>query len=235
MAELSVIRLGRSRYGPVWELQKRLQAERMASLEGGPASPDRLLLVEHEPVYTWGRRAKPEHLGPGPDALARLGADVFEVERGGDVTFHGPGQLVAYPIIHLGGARCGKDLHRYMRALEQICIAVCESYGVQAGREPGLTGVWVGSGKIAALGTRVSRWVTLHGLALNVTDEPLAWFAHVTPCGIKGRGVASLQTELGQAPSMEEVEARLTRAFCDELGFVPSQPEAGAATNPFSL
>lgn len=234
MEELTVIRLGRSRYGPIWDLQKRFQAERMASLEGGEASPDRLLLVQHEPVFTWGRRAKPEHLGPGPDALARLGAEVFEVERGGDVTFHGPGQLVAYPVIYLGAARCGKDLHRYMRALEQVCIAVCDAYGVKAGREPGLTGVWVGRRKIAALGTRVSRWVTLHGLSFNVTDQPLEWFAHITPCGIKDRGVTSLQSELGQAPPMEEVEARLTQAFCDELGFVTSRSRASAATNPFS-
>lgn len=221
---LEIIRLGRRRYAPVWEMQRRFQQERIASLEGGPPAPDRLMLVEHEPVFTWGKRTKREHLGNGPEALAALGADTFEVERGGEVTFHGPGQLVAYPIIHLGDARCGKDLHEYMRALEQVCIDVAASYGVKATRVSGLTGVWVGDGKLAALGTRVSKWVTLHGFAINVTQEPLKWFAHVTPCGIKGKTVTSLESLLGFAPEMAEVERRTVSAFCDNFGFQATWP-----------
>lgn len=210
---LEIIRLGRQRYAPVWEIQRRFQQERIASLEGGPPAPDRLILVEHAPVFTWGKRTNPEHLGAGPAALASLGADTFEVERGGEVTFHGPGQLVGYPIIYLGNARCGKDLHKYMRALEQVCIDVAASYGIKAARIEGITGVWVGDDKLAALGTRVSKWVTLHGFAINVTNEPLKWFAHVTPCGIKGKGITSLETLLGHAPALAEVEERIVAAF----------------------
>lgn len=214
---LEIIRLGRARYEPVWDMQRRFQQERIASLEGGPPAPDRLILVEHEPVFTWGKRTKREHLGAGPDALAALGADTFEVERGGEVTYHGPGQLVGYPIIYLGNARCGKDLHKYMRALEQVCIDVAASYGVKASRADGITGVWVGDDKLAALGTRVSKWVTLHGFAINVTNEPLKWFAHVTPCGIKGKGVTSLETAMGRAPDMTDVEDRFIAAVGAKL------------------
>lgn len=221
---LEIVRLGRAHYEPVWEMQRRFQLERIATLEGGPRAPDRLILVEHEPVFTWGRRTKREHLGNGPEALAALGAETFEVERGGEVTFHGPGQLVAYPIIHLGDARCGKDLHKYMRALEQVCIDVAASYGLAAARIAGMTGVWVGDGKLAALGTRVSKWVTLHGFAINVTQEPLKWFAHVTPCGIKGKTVTSLESLLGFAPEMADVERRTVSAYCDNLGFQAAWP-----------
>ncbi len=216
---LEIIRLGRARYEPVWEMQRRFQQERIASLEDGPPGPDRLIIVEHEPVFTWGKRTRREHLGAGPEALAALGADTFEVERGGEVTYHGPGQLVGYPIIYLGNAHCGKDLHKYMRALEQVCIDVAASYGVKANRVKGLTGVWVGNDKLAALGTRVSKWVTLHGFAINVTNEPLKWFSHVTPCGIKGKGVTSLETLLGFAPSMAQLEERAVDAFFTEFGF----------------
>ena len=215
---LQIIGLGRQRYAPVWEMQRRFQQERIASLEGGPPAPDRLILGEHAPVFTWGKRTNPEHLGAGPAALASLGADTFEVERGGEVTFHGPGQLVGYPIIYLGNARCGKDLHKYMRALEQVCIDVAASYGIKAARIEGITGVWVGDDKLAALGTRVSKWVTLHGFAINVTNEPLKWFAHVTPCGIKGKGITSLETLLGHAPAVAEVEERTVTAFRLILG-----------------
>jgi len=216
---LEIIRLGRARYAPVWQMQRRFQQERIASLVGGPPAPDRLILVEHDPVFTWGKRTKREHLGAGTDALAALGADTFEVERGGEVTFHGPGQLVGYPIIFLGNARCGKDLHKYMRALEQVCIDVAASFGIKAGRVEGITGVWVGNGKLAALGTRVSKWVTLHGFAINVTNEPLKWFSQVTPCGIKGKGVTSLETLSGCTPAMADVENRTIDAFCDNFGF----------------
>jgi lipoyl(octanoyl) transferase len=200
-------------------MQRRFQQERIASLEGGPPAPDRLILVEHEPVFTWGKRTKREHLGAGPEALAALGADTFEVERGGEVTFHGPGQLVGYPIIYLGSARCGKDLHKYMRALEQVCIDVAASYGIKAGRVDGITGVWVGNDKLAAMGTRVSKWVTLHGFAINVSNDPLKWFSHVTPCGIKGKGVTSLKRLCGHSLEMAEVESRTVDAFRTHFGY----------------
>lgn len=209
--------LGRRRYAEVWQLQRQLLRARVAALEAGEPGLDRLLLVEHEPVFTWGKRTKPEHLGRGEAALRELGADTFEVERGGEVTFHGPGQLVGYPIVYLGNLTCGRDLHKYMRGLEEVMIRVLATYGLGAGRVAGLTGVWVDGFKIAALGVRVSKWCTMHGFALNVTQDVLPWFGHVTPCGIADRGVTSLQSLLGREPDMAEVRARTQAAFVDVL------------------
>lgn len=234
--------LGRRPYAEVWDLQKRLLAVRVAALEQGRDCPERLLLVEHEPVYTWGKRTKPENMGQGADALRAMGADTFEVERGGEVTYHGPGQLVGYPVCYLGNLTCGRDLHKYMRALEEVLIRVLATYGVTGARISGLTGVWVSGqwsmvngqakpepspstidrqpstpAKLAALGVRVSKWCTMHGFALNVSDECLPWFEHITPCGIKDRGVTSLQSLIGKAPKMAEVRARAEAAFRDVM------------------
>jgi lipoyl(octanoyl) transferase len=228
--KLDVQWLGRRRYAEVWELQKRLIEQRIENEIG-----DTLLLVEHEPVYTWGKRTDPEHLGAGPEALRALGADTFEVERGGEVTYHGPGQLVGYPICHLANLRSGRDLHKYMRGLEEVVIRVLASYGIAGERIDGWTGVWVEeaagggrqapvkavlpnpSAKIAALGVRVRKWCTMHGFALNVTNEPLRWFEHIVPCGIEGRGVTSLEKLLGRAPDLSEVRGRVVEAFREVL------------------
>jgi len=238
-AALDVQWLGRRSYAEVWELQKRLLEQRIEGAIG-----DTLLLVEHDPVYTWGKRTDPEHLGAGEPALRALGADTFQVERGGEVTYHGPGQLTGYPICNLAGLRCGRDLHKYMRGLEEMIIRVLACYGLQGERIDGLTGVWVredsefriqNSGqtpiashpessilnpafaKVAALGVRVRKWCTMHGFALNVTDECLPWFTHVTPCGIDDRGVTSLEKLLGRAPEMSEVRGRVVEAFREVL------------------
>ncbi|MCB9933195.1 MAG: lipoyl(octanoyl) transferase LipB [Planctomycetes bacterium] len=231
---LEVQWLGRRGYAEIWELQKRLLEQRIDGAIG-----DTLLLVEHEPVYTWGKRTDPEHLGEGPTALQSLGADVFQVERGGEVTYHGPGQLTGYPICNLTGLRCGRDLHKYMRGLEEMIIRVLASYGLQGERIDGLTGVWVEqaaggrrqaagkakphapspkpAAKVAALGVRVRKWCTMHGFALNVTDECLPWFRHITPCGIDDRGVTSLEKLIGRAPGMSEVRGRVVEAFREVL------------------
>ncbi|MCB9892976.1 MAG: lipoyl(octanoyl) transferase LipB [Planctomycetes bacterium] len=230
--QLDVKWLGRRPYAEIWELQRSLIEQRISN-----EIVDTLLLVEHEPVYTWGKRTDPEHLGNGPAALNALGADTFQVERGGEVTYHGPGQLVGYPICNLAGLSCGRDLHKYMRGLEETIIRALDSYGLKGERIEGLTGVWVGqaaggsrqaagtakpqapspqpAAKIAALGVRVRKWCTMHGFALNVTDEPLPWFRHVVPCGIDDRGVTSLQTLLGEAPQMEETRRRVIDAFLE--------------------
>jgi lipoyl(octanoyl) transferase len=231
--EIDVQWLGRRRYAEVWELQKQLLEQRIEDQIG-----DMLLLVEHEPVYTWGKRTAPEHMGAGVDALRALGADTFGVERGGEVTYHGPGQLTGYPICNLANLSCGRDLHKYMRGLEEVMIRVLAGYGLAGERIKGWTGVWVepelriasyelriegGVGptnskfeiqnsklsKVAALGVRVRKWCTMHGFALNVTNECLPWFEHITPCGIEGRGVTSLQKLLGRAPEMSEVRGRV--------------------------
>jgi len=232
---LDVQWMGRRRYAEVWELQRRLLEQRISN-----EISDTLLLVEHEPVYTWGKRTAPEHLGAGPEALRALGADTFEVERGGEVTYHGPGQLTGYPICDLKNLTCGRDVHKYMRGLEEVMIRVLASYGIAGARVEGMTGVWVRSefrvpcsesaatnsehgtrnaelAKIAALGVRVRKWCTMHGFALNVSDECLPWFNHITPCGIEGRGVTSLQTLLGRAPDFAELRSRVTAAFREVL------------------
>ena len=229
---LDVQWLGRRPYAEVWELQRQLLEQRIEGKIG-----DTLLLVEHEPVYTWGKRTAPEHLGAGPEALKALGADVFQVERGGEVTYHGPGQLVGYPICNLANLSCGRDLHKYMRGLEEMIIQVLASYGVTGERVEGLTGVWVaspvsgvpspvskavdpaheprhtGPEKLAALGVRVRKWCTMHGFALNVTNDCLPWFKHITPCGINDHGVTSLEALLGNAPEMGDLRKRIVGEF----------------------
>jgi lipoyl(octanoyl) transferase len=198
---LSVERLGTVAYLPTWELQDELAQQRRERRIG-----DRLLLLEHFPVYTIGRGGDEANLLAGPQRLRELGAEFVRIDRGGDITFHGPGQLVAYPIVEL---RDPLDLRRYVRSLEAAIIDTAAAFGVAGGREEGLTGVWVdGERKLAAIGVRVRRGVTTHGLALNVNTE-LGWFDEMIPCGIRDKEVTSLARELGRAVPMEEVEARL--------------------------
>jgi lipoyl(octanoyl) transferase len=198
---LSVERLGTVAYLPTWELQDELAQQRRERRIG-----DRLLLLEHFPVYTIGRGGDEANLLAGPQRLRELGAEFVRIDRGGDITFHGPGQLVAYPIVEL---RDPLDLRRYVRSLEAAIIDTAAAFGVAGGREEGLTGVWVdGERKLAAIGVRVRRGVTTHGLALNVNTE-LGWFDEMIPCGIRDKEVTSLARELGRPVPMEEVEARL--------------------------
>ena len=208
--ELVVEWLGRAPYRPTWELQNEL-ADRRRRREIG----DRLLLLEHEPVYTIGRGGNAHNLLASPDRLAELGAELIRIDRGGDVTFHGPGQLVAYPIVEL---RDPLDLRRYVRTLEAAVIATAAGFGIPAGRVNGLPGVWVeGTRKLAAVGVRVKRGVTTHGLALNVSTD-LAWFDEMHPCGIPGCGVTSVERELGRAIPMGAVAERLAVDLADALG-----------------
>jgi lipoyl(octanoyl) transferase len=204
---IRVLRLGRRDYGETLALQQRLQAEVMAG------ATECLVLVEHPPVVTLGRRGDERHV------LAPR-APVVRVNRGGDVTYHGPGQLVGYPIIDL--ARRGADVHRYLRDLEAVLIDAAAGFGVAAARRPGFTGVWVAGDKLAAIGVGVRRWVTMHGFALNVADLR-ADFAAIVPCGLHGTGVTSLEQAAGRRPPMAEVETAVTAAFgavfgCREAG-----------------
>ncbi len=201
--------LGRLEYREACRLQRQLAARRGAAL-----IPDTLLLLEHPPVYTTGRRSAGRHLRL---PAGSLGAPLIESDRGGDITFHGPGQLIAYPIIELRAA--GLGVVSFVRALEEVVIRTLSDYGIPAAREPGLTGVWTGGEKIAAIGVRVSRpqgaeggWVTSHGLALNV-DVDLAWFERIVPCGIPDRGVTSMAKLLASPPTTTEVAARLAFRF----------------------
>jgi len=209
---LEVRHLGRVPYAHGLDLQARLVAERQ---EG--RIPDTLLLLEHDPVFTLGRNARLEHVLRSPEALKAQGFDVFETGRGGDVTYHGPGQVVGYPILDLSPDRC--DVHRYVRDLEEVMIRTCADYGIEAGRVAGMTGAWVGDEKIGAIGVRIARWVTSHGFALNVSTD-LAPFGMIVPCGIRGRGVTSLERRLSRPVAAEEVAARLPRHLASVLGRV---------------
>ncbi len=169
--------------------------------------PDVLLLVEHPPVYTLGTGADPRHVLRRSDD-----AEVVETDRGGDVTFHGPGQLVAYPILDLRGWR--RDVRAYLRALEEVVIRSLAGYRVEAGRRPGLTGVWCGDRKLAAIGVRVARWVTSHGVAVNVGCD-LGWFDRIVPCGLEACRVTSLEAELGAPTPLDAFADRFAERFAE--------------------
>lgn len=187
-SRLIVHDIGRQPYAEVLELQRSLCRRRIA----GDVQDDVLLLVEHEPVITLGRGTRATSLPLGPAELERRGVQVFEVERGGDVTFHGPGQLVGYPIIDLRRHR--EDLHWYLRRLESGLIAALGTLGIEAGPNPGLTGVWTAGRKLASIGIHVKQWVTFHGFALNVTTE-LSYFDLIVPCGIHDVIMTSVSRE----------------------------------------
>src|SRR5262245_13678201 len=187
----------------------RLQDARVSAVQAGRA-PDAVYLLEHDPVLTLGRSAHRENIVATSGDLARLGIQVFECGRGGDVTYHGPGQLVGYPILNLSPDR--KDVWKYVRGLEEAIILALAEYGIQAGRFERLTGVWVGQEKIAAIGVRVSRWVTSHGFALNVTTN-LDHFRTIVPCGIRSYGVTRMACLLNAPPSLEDMGRRVTVHF----------------------
>jgi lipoyl(octanoyl) transferase len=206
-----VRRLGLVSYGEALDLQKMLVEERKAQ-----RIPDQLLLLQHPPVITLGVKSRGDrsHVLAPPDVLEREGVELVESGRGGDVTFHGPGQLVGYPILDLNPDR--RDVHRYVRDLEDVLIRVAGAFGVSADRKAGLTGAWVGDDKLAAIGVRISRWVTSHGFAFNVATN-LRHFELIVPCGIADKGVTSLERLLGTHVAMAEVEdaaiAALTAVF----------------------
>jgi lipoyl(octanoyl) transferase len=210
---LEVRRLGRVPYAEGLALQKALVEERRAGRMG-----DVLLLLEHPHVITLGARADAgrSHVLATPERLAQLGVEVFETGRGGDVTYHGPGQLVGYPIFDLRPDR--QDVHRYVRNLEEAMIGVTADFGIESGRIEGLTGAWVRAEKIGAIGVRVSRWITSHGFAYNVSTD-LSFFQLIVPCGITDRGVTSLSRLLGREVPMREVEDRFVDHFCRVFGY----------------
>jgi lipoyl(octanoyl) transferase len=217
---MPMIDLGRLAYGPAYDRQVRELDAVLAARDAGVPVPGVILLVEHDPVITVSRR--PTAAGnvlASADQLARAGVQLVETDRGGDVTYHGPGQLVVYPIVDLN--HLGLRLHEYLRVLEQAVIDTCGRFGLATHRDPSATGVWTGpaqpaaeahGAKVAAMGVRVRRWVTLHGLALNVNPD-LAHFALINACGL-GRPVTSLARELGAAaPAMDEVKLVLVAAL----------------------
>jgi lipoate-protein ligase B len=207
--ELSVVRLpGRRTYAEAWELQRRLHAERCAG-----ERPDLLLLLEHEPVVTVGRNGDERHL-VAPEAWFReRGIALVHTDRGGDVTYHGPGQLIGYAIVDL--KQLHHDVHRFLREIEEGLIRAVARWGIVAGRSPGKTGVWVGTEKLASIGLKASHWVTMHGFALNVTTD-LAAFDGIVPCGIAGCRMTSMERLLGRPPDFDSV----ARAAAEELAIL---------------
>ncbi len=198
----NILDLGKSHYNDAWKLQKRLQSQRISG-----QIDDQLLLVEHFPVYTLGKNTPREHL------LTKKSDNIsiIQTDRGGDITFHGPGQLVGYPILDLNQYK--RSITWYMRALEQLIIDVLKEYHINAERKNGLTGVWVKGKKIAALGVRISKWVTMHGFSLNINPD-LKYYQGIIPCGIKDYGVTSMADLLGNdVPDMSEIKETLVQHF----------------------
>ena len=226
--------LGRVDYKPTWDLQQRLQDRLIEAKRQQPpeALPHVLLLVEHPPVYTLGKSGDAGNLLLSEDALAERGASFFRIDRGGDITYHGPGQLVGYPILDLD--RFFTDLGRYLRTLEEVIIRTCAAYGLTGGRVDGRTGTWIGPDergperKICAMGVRCSRWVTMHGFAFNVNTD-LGDFDHIVPCGIDDRGVTSLQRELGEPVDEAAVRHHVIRHFSNLFDADVSVYEGDAA------
>ena len=226
---LEVRRLGRVAYSEGLRLQDRLVQLRKAG-----EVPDQLLLLEHPPVITLGAHVRGDrsHVLAAPDMLRQAGIEVHEAGRGGDVTYHGPGQLVGYPILDLRPDRC--DVHRYVRDLEEVMMATAATFGIRASRVPGLTGAWVGGSKLAAIGVRVSRWITSHGFAFNVATN-LAHFDLIVPCGITGKGVTSLGRLLGREVPLRAVEDAVVAAFAAVFGREPVEPPAEVLPAPSAV
>ena len=194
--------------------------QKLVTLRQSDVIPDQLLLLEHPPVITLGRGGDPSNLLAPPDILRKQGVRFYETTRGGDITYHGPGQIVGYPILHLGEGK--RDVRKYVTKLEEVLIRTVAEYGITAKRQEDKRGIWVGNAKIAAIGVRIARWVTSHGFALNVNTN-LEHFRLITPCGIQGSGVTSISREVGRTVSVDEVREKLVKNFAEvfERDIVP--------------
>jgi lipoyl(octanoyl) transferase len=227
--------LGQMDYQQAWDYQETLMQQNLAlkkaagydaQAEGKHLASDtvhHLLFVEHPPVYTLGKSGHIENVLISEDERASRGIGFFHTNRGGDITFHGPQQIVGYPILDL--EKFYTDIGRYLRELEEVIIRTLADYGIEAGRSPGETGVWIDAltkgkeRKICAMGVRCSRWITMHGFALNVNTD-LGYFGHIVPCGIQNKKVTSIKEELGHEVSMEEVKEKIRQHFCKVFGAV---------------
>ena len=209
--KLTYYNLGTIDYKEAWDLQKRIFDQRYKE-----EISDTLLLLEHPHTYTLGKTAHKENLVGNDEFLAKNNVSVYEIDRGGDITYHGPGQIVGYPVINLNNWQ--RDSHKYLRALEEVIIKTCEDYNLNAKRVPKFTGVWIDDRKIAAIGIKISRWITMHGFAFNVSTD-LSLFNGIVPCGIKDKAVTSLQKELGKEFNINEVKEKLLFHFKDVFNY----------------
>lgn len=225
--------LGLRPYREVWDIQKRIQAElidqkrrRRDDLPVENPMTDQFLFTEHPHVYTLGKSGESTHLLKTIEELSTIDAEYIEIDRGGDITYHGPGQIVGYPILDLDFHFT--DIHKYLRYLEEVIIRTCDDFGIKAGRKEGLTGVWVEDEKICAMGIRCSRWVTMHGFALNVQTD-LSYFDHIVPCGIKNKSVTSISMLLNGPVELSDVKKSITTHFENvfdiKMNVMPQKPE----------
>jgi lipoate-protein ligase B len=218
MRRFEVRQLGLVPYGQAWELQRELERRRKAG-----EIPDQLLLLEHPHVLTLGRNGRLDHLLVSRERLAQLGIEFHEIDRGGDITYHGPGQIVGYPIIDLKEWK--RDVVAYVRGIEEMVIRALARFGIESWREPGATGVWTRAGKICAIGVHISRWVTTHGFALNWTTD-LKYYQYIVPCGLP-RPVTSMEA-LGVRPERSAVHQALIEHFAEVFQYETAPVEAGA-------
>jgi len=203
--------LGFIDYKEAWDLQKEIFTKRVHNETG-----DTFFLLEHPHTYTLGKVAEKENLISNDEQLKELGIKVYEIDRGGDITYHGPGQIVGYPIIKLSDWK--EDTHEYLRGLEEVIMNVSSDYGLKTERNSKYTGVWIDNRKIAAIGIKVSRWVTMHGFAFNINTD-LNYFGGIIPCGIRDKDVTSLQRELGNEVNIDEVKIKLVKEFEKFFGY----------------
>ncbi len=203
--------LGFIDYQQAWDLQKDIFAKRVKD-----EISDTFFMLEHPHTYTLGKVAEKENLISSEDQLKEIGVCVYEIDRGGDITYHGPGQIVGYPIIKLSNWK--EDTHEYLRSLEEVIMKVCADYGLDTHRDSKYTGVWIGERKIAAIGIKVSRWTTMHGFAFNVNTD-LNYFGGIIPCGIKDKDVTSLKREFGREMPIEQVKQKLVEKFKDVFSY----------------
>ncbi len=203
--------IGMIDYNEAWELQKNLFNQRLNN-----EINDTLILLEHNHTYTLGKTADRNHLTSSDEYRHENGISVYEIDRGGDITYHGPGQIVGYPIIDLKNWQ--EDTHKYLRALEEVIILTCNDYGIEASRNPSYTGVWIENRKIAAIGIKVSRWITMHGFAFNVNTD-LSFFNGIIPCGISDKEVTSLQKELKHGINIHDVKSKIVKHFVNLFNY----------------
>lgn len=224
---IDVYDLGNAPYHTVWDLQKQAQQllirQKKETHTRTFEQNDILFFVEHPHVYTLGKSGNSAHLLKGLSELREIDAEFIEIDRGGDITYHGPGQIVGYPILDLD--RYFTDIHKYLRNLEEIIIRTCVDFGITAARIDGLTGVWVGEKKICAMGIRCSRWVTMHGFALNVNTD-LSYFRHIVPCGIKDKEVTSLSACIGKRVNENDVKEIIIKHFADVFDVKMNKPDS---------
>lgn len=214
--------LGKRDYLPIWEYQKEWLENALNKKKHSQPIQEEVLMLEHSPVYTLGKSANPDHLLVNPAFLKTIGAESFKIERGGDITFHGPGQLVVYPLLNLENH--GFGVKKYIYFLEKVIINLLQEYGITSCRIEGKTGIWIDAGlekerKIAAIGIKCSRYLTIHGLALNVNTD-LTYFDHIVPCGLSNRQVTSIEQELGNSVNMAEIITKFEQIFKKELNAV---------------